>query len=302
MKVLITGASGFIGRHLVGAMKNAGFDVRAAGRRPVDVQGVEWVSLSHIENFDWKSICSDVDLVVHLAGVAHTRAVSTSDLHAINADAPVALARALRPDQFLIFVSSIRAVIGPSSKDEISEDSLPRPACGYGHAKLQAEIGIQEVHQTACILRPVTVYGAGTKYNMGRLGRIASWSLPLPVGDFRAKRSFVSVENLCCAILFAYQKRLVGTYHVADPDTASLAELVSFLREALHKPRRIFCVSRLAIMVFASFSVFRSVLQLVSQPLVARPGRLLRAGWRPHHSCTRDGVTDWAMSVARAVS
>lgn len=302
MKVLVTGASGFIGQHLVVALRNVGLEVRAAGRHRLDIDGVEWTPLSDVGCVDWKTISADMDVIVHLAAIAHTREAPFEKLQAVNRDAPVALARALRSDQFLIFVSSIRAVIGASSPLEIDEEASPAPVCAYGRMKLSAETEIKTDHPNTCILRPVPVYGEGAKYNMRMLARMARSGMPLPVRQFDQNRSYLSVENFCSAVIFCIMKQLRGTYHLSDPDTATVSQLVSFFRDALGHPRRVFRLPLAAMGFLKFFPAVRSATQAAAGSLIARPFLLVQRGWQPPHKSTRDGVYRWATGGERAAN
>lgn len=299
MKVLITGASGFIGQHLVVALRDANFEVRAAGRRHCDVDGVEWVFLPYVEHLDWKRVCKDVDVVVHLASIAHTRGTSFKKFQTINREASIALARDLRPDQSLIYVSSIRAVIGGCSPLEINEETPPAPSCEYGKMKLMAEEEIKIAHPNSCILRPVPVYGLGVKYNMKFLAFMSRSRLPLPIRQLDQKRSYLSVENFCSAIIFAINKQLCGTYQVSDPDTVTIPQLVSFFRDALCRPRWVFRVPFGAIAILGLFPFFKFVVQAAAGSLIARPSLLIKLGWNPPHKSTEDGVHRWATGNER---
>lgn len=297
MKVLVTGASGFLGQHLVLALRQAMFDVRAAGRKPVNIAGVEWVYLDEVERFDWRSICWDVDAVVHLAGIAHARNSDEKAVNNVNTESTIALSKVMAPAQQFIFISSLRAICGTVSEVELTESSHPAPSCVYGRSKLFAEQGISGQHSNICVLRPVTVYGRGNKHNMARLAWLARSDLPLPLKGFRANRSYLSVQNFCSAVIFALQKKLTGTYHVADPDVACIAGLVCFFRDALGRPHQIFEAPRFGINVAASLPWFGNKLEVISNPLIARPALLLGAGWLPVHRSTRQGVECWAGDV-----
>lgn len=299
MKILVTGASGFIGAHLVATLRDAGARVRAAGRRSPALPGVEWIDLPEVRQADWPSLCAGVDAVVHLAGIAHARGAEDERLRAVNQDGPISLATALAPGQHLIFMSSIRAVSGASSPVEITEATRPQPDCAYGAAKLGAESAILRLRPDACILRPTTVYGAGVKHNMRRLATLAQSPLPLPFADFEARRSYLSIENLCSAVAFLLHARAAGVFNVSDPDDASVRDLVSWRRDAIGAPRRLFKLPAATRSALEHLPGCGALMRLATQPLVARPLRLLSHGWRPVHACARDGVTHWARSEAQ---
>ncbi len=299
MEVLVTGASGFVGQHLVRAMRNSGFKVRAAGRRPINIVGVNWSLLDDVNSTDWKNVCLGADIIVHLAGIAHTRHVSSSEFKKVNQEAPIALASALDPTQHLIFVSSIRAAVGVSSASEILENTEPLPSCSYGYTKLEAERGIQRILPNSCLMRPVSIYGSGARANIRHLEIFARSGLPLPVKSFLGTRSFLSVENLCSAIMFAAEKRLSGICNVSDPDTACLSDIVVWYREALGLRANIFSMPESARSILSLWPRMKPILSLASEPLVARPLRLLDKLWCPPHQSTREGVSLWAMRNTR---
>jgi UDP-glucose 4-epimerase len=116
------------------------------------ISGVQWVDLPEITRADWHMLCVDVDVVIHLAAIAHTRGISDATLQTVNCDAAAALAQALSVKQRLIFLSSIRAVAGSSSSMEIMEDAEPQPLCDYGRAKRDAECAILKLRPDVCVL------------------------------------------------------------------------------------------------------------------------------------------------------
>lgn len=296
MKVLVTGSSGFVGSHLVASLLAAGLQVRAAGRRPPASPGAEFCALPDVRAADWQSLVSGADAVVHLAAVAHARGIDETRLRETNYEPVRALCRALGPEQSLLFVSSIRAVVGPSAAQDVTDDTAPHPVCAYGRWKLRAEQAAQALHSRSIILRPSAMYGAGTKHNLARLAFAASLPLPLPVGGLVAPRSFASVQNVCGAVLFLLRGGMPGTFHVADPDVASLRDLVVWLRAARGAPGLVFELPTALTQVRLG-GPCEDVRRLACEPLVARPLRLLDAGWRAAHPSTRDGVYRWAQDI-----
>jgi nucleoside-diphosphate-sugar epimerase len=294
VRVLVTGASGFLGQHLVAALRDANFQVRAAGRRYLDIGGVDWVLLPQVEHCDWKEICKDIDIVVHLAAVSHARGVSSEKLQIVNRDASISLAKSLLPDQGFVFISSIRAVAGSRSQCEVSEDTLPNPSCAYGRLKLDAENKIKNYHVNSCILRPLPVYGAGTKNNMKLLALMARTGLPIPIGFSDQLKSFLSVENFCSAVIFVIKNKLRGTYHVSDPDTQTLSQFVSFYRGALDRRHRVCRVPLQLVNILRLIPFFRFAMEAAAGALVSRPALLMNMGWKPIHKSTEQGVFEWA--------
>jgi nucleoside-diphosphate-sugar epimerase len=236
--VLVTGATGFIGRHLAPALAARGFHVRAALRRPEQSQAlapaVEPIVVGDIAEADWRPALADVDAVVHLAGIAHTGDAGPEERYErVNRWATVDLARAASDaGVLLVFMSSVRAQAGPATSEVLTESTPPAPTDAYGRSKLAAERAIAGLGGRYVILRPTLVYGRGVGGNMGTLIRLSRLPVPLPFGAMRNARSLLAIENLTEAVVLALTSEalLGGTFLVADATPLSFANILAHLR------------------------------------------------------------------------
>ena len=288
-RVLVTGATGFIGRALVPALVTAGYEVRAAVRHapapfasPVEIATQEDL----VADVDWRPLLANVDFVVHLAGIAHTGSRFAQARHdRVNHLATAALAEAARKAgvKRVVFVSTIRAQCGPRSDHALTEDDAPRPTDPYGRSKLAAEIALARSGADFTVLRAVLVYGPGVKGNLRALLRLAALPVPLPFGAFTNLRSVLSVCNLVAAITHVLRHAASGgqTYVVADLHPVSLADIVTALRAGLGKaPRLLATPPELIRIGLTMLGRSRSWDQLSGQ-LVVDPDKLIATGWRP---------------------
>ncbi|MEH2554078.1 putative NADH-flavin reductase [Bradyrhizobium algeriense] len=169
-RVLVTGADGFVGRHLVPYLVAQGYSVIAASRAVTafdnpDVTAVPLADLSRL--FDWQPLLDQCDAVVHLAGIAHKYA--GDDLYdRVNHRATSALARAISrgATKHLVFISSIAAQSGSYADHNLTEDDFPTPNNAYGRSKFAAEQAIRAAGVSFTILRPVVIYGEGEKWKL----------------------------------------------------------------------------------------------------------------------------------------
>lgn len=295
-RVLVTGASGFIGRALVPALLSRGHAVRAASRgKPAFASAVETVVHGDLggdgfgDGSSWLPLVRDVDAVVHLAGIAHTGpGVPAEDYDRVNHRATVGLAAAAGTAGVgrLVLVSTVRAQTGPSSGRVLTEDDPPAPTDPYGRSKLQAEIALARSQTPFTVLRPVLVYGPGVKGNLAALARLAALPVPLPFGAFDRRRSLLGIANLVAAIAFVLGHAAArgATYLVADPEPVSLAEIVTALRAGMGRSPGLVDVPPV-LMRLALTAVGRARYwdQLAGE-LVVDPGKLTRAGFRPETS------------------
>jgi len=304
-RVLVTGASGFIGSAVVAALARDGYTVRAAVRRPhlSFPDGVEVVQHPDLaEAFDWQPLLDGVDQVVHLAGIAHTRGADAASYDRVNrqATARLAAAAALARVEHFVFVSSIRAQSGPAADHALTERDPPAPTEIYGRSKLAAEEAVRAAGVPFTILRPVLLYGLGMKGNLALLARAAETRLPLPVKDFGNRRSLLGIDNFISALAFvlATPATIGETYVIADPGIPPrLSDVFVTLRQA--RGRRAFIMPMSPDYIELPLRLFRrtDVWHRIGGNLRVDAGKLVAAGWRPAHD-TRAGLTAMVQAAA----
>ena len=290
MRVLVTGATGFVGRALVPALMEQGYIVRAAVRDGTAAPFHPHVEIARHGDLgaggDWTPIVAGCDAIIHLAGIAHIGPNIADDSYdRVNRQATEKLivaadhANARR----FVFMSSIRAQTGPSSDRVLSEVDLPVPGDAYGSSKLAAEGALHESALRYTILRPVLVYGAGVKGNLAALARIAASPWPLPFGALTNRRSLLNRDSLVAAIAFALGNPATEreTYVVADKTPISVREIVTALRHGLGKPPGLVNVPRGVLSMALRAIGKHDMLSRLDGELVADPSKLIAAGWTP---------------------
>lgn len=291
MRVLITGASGFVGRPLTQALSDAGYSVRAAARdrsavpSAATIQAVPLPDLSQPVN--WRPLLADMDAIVHLAGVAHVSAhIPEERYDAVNrlATKSLALAASMAPNiKRLIFVSSIRAQTGPSSNHVLTEDDVATPTDAYGRSKLAAEAFVRGYGVPATILRPVVIYGPEARANVAQLMKIAALPFPLPFSAFGNKRSMLALANMVSAIQFVLEHSATAgqTYVVADKTPVSLADMISIMRQARGRSAGLLPIPPAWIGRALRAAGKADIWERIGSSLVASAAKLRAAGWQP---------------------
>jgi UDP-glucose 4-epimerase len=284
--VLVTGSDGFLGRHLVPFLAAQGFSVIAASRSASGFPGPNIVALPLPDlsiPFDWQPLLQKCAAVVHLAGIAHIYA--NDDLYdRVNHQATEALARAaFRGGTHLVFVSSIAAQSGSFSENELTEDDPPQPDNAYGKSKLAAEQAVRDSGVSFTILRPVVIYGDGEKGNFATVHKISRLRIPLPFGALTAQRSVLSVENFNSAVatVLTGARARGETFIVSDPAPLTVPELIARYRTDLGRSPWLMPIPERWLERSLKAVGQDAIWQRIGCPLVARPRKLLAAGWKP---------------------
>jgi UDP-4-keto-D-QuiNAc 4-reductase len=259
MKLLVTGANGFIGSALCQAGRSRGISILGAIRSINQVNDlpfhVEPLVVDTLVNLaQHQAILSQVDCIVHLAARAHMMRDSVDDplaaFRAVNTNATCDLARAAseRGVRRFIYISSIK-VNGEGQPDcpaqgakTYTELSKPDPKDPYGVSKWEAEQLLAQIAMETgleiVVLRPPLVYGPQVKANFLQLMRLVKLGIPLPFGQVNNLRSMIFVDNLVNAIFTCvFHPAAVGqTFLVSDGVEISTPALIRHLAAALDRP------------------------------------------------------------------
>ena len=252
MRILVTGATGFVGRTLCAVLAESGYQVRAAVRAdsPLADHISERVVVGDIgPGTSWDAALRDVDGVVHLAARAHvlndapdnTRLYFETNQHGTEALARAAARAGVR--RFL-FLSSVKVNGEDSMTGAYGAADEPHPQDAYGKSKWLAEQAVRAVAgQTgmqAVIVRPPLVYGPGVRANFLRLMRWVDARRPLPLAAIDNRRSLVSVWTLCDLLATLLEHPAApGTWMVSDGEDLSTPDLIRRIGRAMGRPVRL---------------------------------------------------------------
>ena len=294
--VALTGATGFIGRHLLQRLPQRGYRVRVLLRHSTVLPpGCASAVIGDLARpLNMAAALEGAEAVIHSAGLTHAMSgLPEEDHRSLNTEATVMLARAAQRAgvKRFIFLSSISAQSGPHAEQVLTEDLEPHPSDSYGRSKLAAEQGLARLDLDWVALRLALVYGPGVKGNMARLMRIARSPLPVPLGGLSARRSLLSLDNLTDAIdaVLTAPAKLQRPLIVADADALTVADMIAAMRSGLGRRPGLFPVPaswlKAAFRAVGREEEFRSL----DGSLVASAAALRRLGWAPSVS-THEGL------------
>ena len=296
-RLLVTGATGFVGKAVCEQAVRHGLAVKGALRIHGEVPGcIESFVVGDINNAtDWGSALVDVNAVVHLAARVHVMHDNAADplaaFRAVNVEATLNLARqaAAAMVKRFVFISSVK-VNGEAtlSGQPFTVDDVPAPLDAYGVSKMEAEQGLRQIAaetgMEVVIIRPPLVYGPGVKANFAALMRAVQRGWPLPLGAVHNQRSLVALDNLVDFIVtcITHPQAANQTFLVSDGQDLSTTELVRGMAHAAGVPARLLPVPVWALQAGATLLGKRDAVQRLCGNLqvdISKARTLL--GWVP---------------------
>lgn len=283
--LLVTGATGFVGRHLLPFLQDRGYAVRPVGREQIG---------SICETTDWRPFLNGVDAVIHLAGRAHVMReteINQLDIYRkVNRDGTIALARQAREAGVgrFVFMSSVK-VMGECSGRPLTMQDQPAPCDPYGVSKAEAEEALTNVcgPMQVVSLRPPLVYGPHVKGNFLTLLKIVEKGWPLPLGAVRNRRSMIYIGNLAAAIEAALTCA-PGHYLPSDGVDLSTADLIRAIGAAMNKQPKLIPVPVPLLHLAGLMTGKSAMVQRLSESLTV-DGHI--PGWKPPFSIN-EGLSD----------
>ncbi len=253
--ILVTGASGFVGHHLMRELRARGIAACGTARRADPNQpGLRIVDGLGADT-DWMPSLVGISAVVHLAARVHVLDETAADALAIfratNVAGTVKLARdAVHAGvRRFVFLSSVKANGEATPGAPFTERDVPRPEDPYGISKVEAEQALRALERETglevAILRPPLVYGPEVRANFLRMMRWIDRGIPLPLAAVRNARSLVYVGNLVDAIIRCLELPAAAgkTFLVDDRELVSTPALLREIGTALARPAKLFPVS-----------------------------------------------------------
>jgi nucleoside-diphosphate-sugar epimerase len=285
-KVLLTGATGFVGKNLI---------LRFEGN-------FEFITLAR---GDCVHEVKEFDAIINLAGVAqdHKTTKRPDDYYRVNTEIAKEVFSAFTASEAKVFItlSSVKAV-ADEIDDVLTEEHVPNPITHYGRSKLYAENSIlsQDIPsgKRVYVLRPCMIHGPGNKGNLNLLFKLVSKGIPWPLGAFENQRSFCSIDNLMFILNELIEREDIpsGVYNVADDAPLSTNEVISILAESQNRDPRIWNISKSLVMHAANIgSIFKlplneERLQKLTNSYVVSNKKLMRAVGKPLPVSSRQGL------------
>ncbi len=242
MKIIITGASGFVGENLIQYLSSRNIEAN-----PVSLKKNDW----------HEKITLNAGAIIHLAGKAHdTLNTSSEDEYfKVNRDLTVELFNLFLESNIsdFFYFSSVKAV-ADTVEGVLTEEMSADPLTPYGKSKLEKYLLSKELppDKRLFIIRPCMIHGPGNKGNLNLLFSIVKKGIPWPLGAFDNQRSFLSIGNLCFLIerMLGDKNLQSGIFNFSDDNPLSTNELVILISKVLNKGPKIWRMNKRLISAF----------------------------------------------------
>lgn len=244
-KVLITGASGFLGFHIIHAALEKGLEVFAAVRKNSNIAHLENLPVQYVylnyedEEQMWSLLAEhQIDYIIHAAGV--TKAIRQEVYDQVNAGYTLNLANAAARlgDRFkkMVFISSLAAVGPLQNNDEtITESTTPKPVTAYGRSKLLAEQYLSTTTVPTTILRPTAIYGPRDKDIFIMVKTVNSGFDPY-IGKMLQQLSFVHARDVAdLSVQALFIEEATGVYNITDGNNYNRYQFSDIIKKILNK-------------------------------------------------------------------
>lgn len=312
MRVLVTGASGMVGKALCPALLAKGSFVIPAVRQTTNQTDVAVGEING--QTDWAPVLAQhPDAVVHLAARVHVMAKESNMAQQlyrlVNTEGTLNLARqcAAAGVKRFVFVSTVK-VLGEGSGVPLQAADPAQPDGAYSESKWLAEQGLWEIARETgmqvVIIRPPLVYGPGVKGNFLSMLRAVDCGLPLPLGCVRNSRSLIYVGNLVSAIhvCLVHPAAASKTWLVSDVDDVSTPELLRRVGDALNKQAWLLPVPQWLLRLGATLLGKQAAVQRLLGSLVVNSTPIQRElGWQPPYTMQQAfaDAAAWLLAVRR---
>ncbi len=300
-RILVTGATGFIGKILCRELLDADYEVVATTRDSLGKDRLDGVKLLHVPDIgvyeNWETSLDGVDVVAHLAGRAHVMKERARDplaaFRKVNTEGTERLANAAAKSgvKRIVYLSTIKVNGGSTSFSPFTEEDPPAPQDAYALSKWEAEQALFGVAENAdleaVVIRPPLVYGEGVKGNFLSLLKICKLSLPLPLGGAANQRSLIYVGNLVDIIIKCLEHPgAAGQVFLArDGEDLSTAELIRRLAGAMERPARLFSVPKPLLGLAGGLTGKKDMVSRLLDSLSVDDGKIRRKlGWVPPYA------------------
>ncbi len=311
MKILVTGANGFVGSSLCRDLVARGFETRGAvrGETVVLPAGVEKVAVGDI-NADtvWAEALHEINCVIHLAARVHVMKEKSADplaeFRKVNVEGTRRLAEAAAAAgvRRFVYVSSIKVNGEATFERGFSESDEPNPQDPYGISKWEAEEALRyisnETGLEVVIVRPPLVYGPGVGGNFLRMLAWIDKGIPLPLGSIRNRRSMIYIENFADALILcaSHPKAANETFLVADSESISTPELIRILAEKMGRKSGIFSFPASLLKLLGKLAGKSPEIERLTSSLIVDTTKIgTKLGWNPTSSLDDglSGTVDW---------